>query len=478
MTDTDISRRVFLGGALAAIGGTALPFDLFATDGKPLVKLGVLSDIHIGGRKEAPKYLENALRWLDARGVEAILSPGDIAHSGRIYQMLEFAKVWHRVFPGNRNKAGRKIDLMISTGNHDAWEYKGDKYTDEWRTKELLTYKDNPVRFWDEQFGMKWDLVWRNEVNGVTFIGSQWPSLGPDLEGFMKTHGKEFDPNLPFFHCQHEHPLGTCHGSYGCGYDKGQTVRAFANSPNAVVFSGHSHCSVVDERAVWQGAFTSIGAGCVHEGGLAFTHDNCSAFWHPSHKKNIMKPLNDAANWGGDCEGGCFLFVEVYADRLVVHRRSSVWDLPMGPDWIVPIPAKGQGPFDFKIHAAKRSAPQFAPEAAVTVQVCPQGHDLEGVGHRNEPCVYVTFPAARPVDGCRVFDYVVTAKAAGKAVSTKMLFAAGGLLPPDKFDRPTECLFSLKELPAGKDVTFEIVPRECFGAAGRALASAPLTLPA
>ena len=474
MTETRLSRRTFLGGAATVFGGMALPFDLFATDGKPLLKLGVLSDIHIGGRKEAPQYLENALRWLAERGVEAVLSPGDIAHSGRIGEMLAFADIWHKVFPGNRAKDGRKIELLISTGNHDAWEHGWDKRPEEWRLAELLTYKGNPARIWEEQFGQKWDLVWRKEVNGLTFVGSQWPSLKPDLEGFMKAHGKEFDPKLPFFHCQHEHPLHTCHGAYACGCDKGQSVRALSPYPNAVAFSGHSHCSLVDERAVWQGAFTSIGAGCLHEGGLAFSYDNCSAFWHPSHKRNLMAPLNDPANWGGDCEGGCFLFVEVYADHLVLHRRSSRYDLPMGPDWVVPVPARVDGPFDFAKRAAKRSAPEFAADAVVKVTVCPKGHEMEGVAHRGEPCVYVTFPAAKPVGGCRVFDYLVIARSGGKDLKTLKIFAAGGVLPEEKSDRPGECLFSLADLPNGRDVTFAVVPRECFGRPGRPLVSAPV----
>jgi len=471
--DSDISRRAFLGGALATIGGTALPFDLFATDGKPLLKLGVMSDLHFGGRKEAPTYTENALRWLEARGVEAILSPGDIAHSGLISQFVDFTRVWQKVFPENRAKDGRRVQFMISTGNHDVWEYP--KRNEDWKRKNLLTYGANPVGIWKERFGLTWDLVWRHEVNGIRFIGSQFLSLKPDLEGYMKAHGKDFDPKMPFFYCQHCHPRGTCHGAYGdCSSDRGMAVRALSPFPNAVSFSGDSHCSLVDEKTVWQGAFTSIGAGCVHEGGMPFTHENCSAFWHPTFRQHLMRPLNDPQTWGGDCEGGCFLFVEVYADHLVLHRRSSVYDLPMGPDWVVPLPARTKGPFDFKLQAAKRSAPQFAAEAQVSTQVCPKGHALESDARRGEPCVYLSFPAARPVDGCRVFDYVVTVKSGGKVVTTKMFFAAGAMLPYARFDRPTECLFALKDLPSGQDVTFEIVPRECFGMPGRALVSAPL----
>lgn len=473
----EISRRVFLGGLLSAVGGMALPYDLYASSGAPLLRLGVISDVHIGGRAKAPILAENALRWLDARGVDAVLCPGDIAHLGRISQMMDFSKIWHKVFPGNKAKDGRRVQFMISTGNHDVWEYP--RQTEDWKRQNLLTYKDNPIKIWDEQFGLKWDLVWRQEVKGIAFIGSQWPTLGADPEGFMRLHGHEFDPGMPFFYCQHAHPQKTCHGRYGeCSSDRGLAARLFSKHPNAVVFSGDSHCSLVDERSVWQGTFTSIGSGCIHEGGLGLTYENCAPKWHPLFKQRMMKPLNDAEAWGGDCEGGCFLYVEVYADHLVLHRRSSVYDLPMGPAWIVPLPARQDGPFDFTLRAAKRHAPEFSDNARVMVQVCPNGHDLEGIGHRNEPCVYVAFPAARSIEGCRVFDYVVTARSHGKIYDSKLYFAAGAALPEAKAVRMTECLFALKGMPSGKDVTFEIVPRECFGMCGHPLFSDPITMPA
>ena len=115
----NISRREFAGGLLGAGGFWALKG--LADDGEPLLRFGVLSDIHIGGRKAAPVRLEFALKWLAARNVDAVLSPGDIAHSGLISEMERFASVWYRVFPGNRGPDGREVKLMISTGNHDAW---------------------------------------------------------------------------------------------------------------------------------------------------------------------------------------------------------------------------------------------------------------------------------------------------------------------------------------------------------------------
>ena len=111
-----ISRRGFVGGALAfgtcgvfssGFGETALPGD---GNGKAYsakaarLKFGVVSDIHIGGKPDAADQLEKVLRWFASENVDAVLCPGDIAHSGLIGELEKFAEVWHRVFPGNEER--------------------------------------------------------------------------------------------------------------------------------------------------------------------------------------------------------------------------------------------------------------------------------------------------------------------------------------------------------------------------------------
>ena len=68
----------------------------------PNLRFGVVSDIHIGGKSDAVEQLEKVLRWFASQNVDAVLCPGDIAHSGHIRELEAFADVWHRVFPGGR----------------------------------------------------------------------------------------------------------------------------------------------------------------------------------------------------------------------------------------------------------------------------------------------------------------------------------------------------------------------------------------
>jgi len=474
------TRKGFVCGALAfGVAGGRLSSGTAAARGDtrhPKMRFGVVSDIHIGGKPDAEQQLEIVLRWFYTKNVDAVLCPGDIAHSGLIDELEKFAAVWHKVFSGGCAADGRNVELMISMGNHDvdAWGGRWKGYTEEQMLAHRFFYKDNPGKTMQRLFGQKWELIWRREVKGYTFIGSQWSSLNPPIEAYMKENVSTFSSAKPFFYCQHAHPKGTCH-SGSSGVDHGESVRALTPFPNAVAITGHSHCAISDERTVWQGAFTSIGAGCLHEGFGGFEYDNVSAFWHANFRKNLMASLADPKPWGGDAKAGCCELMEVFDDHLVVHRQSVVFGLPIGPAWVVPIPARKDGPLDFAKQTARRktqgAVPQFAKDAKIAAKFCPHGHALESAAHKGEACFYVTFPRAKMVKGSRVFDYVVEAMSESGQSVTRKIIAAGFAYPEENADIPGECLFSAKELPIGKPIRFTVTPRDCFGLAGKPLAA-------
>mgnify|MGYP003333761658 CR=1 FL=1 len=126
-----LSRRGFIGGAAAAFGGLVLPADAFGTSGKPLLKLGVISDIHIGfgGIGPSKDLFLKELRWLGSQGVEAVIFPGDMADHGLISELEALADVWQTVFPNGCAADGRKVhgidsglNLLdaLGSGKHDA----------------------------------------------------------------------------------------------------------------------------------------------------------------------------------------------------------------------------------------------------------------------------------------------------------------------------------------------------------------------
>lgn len=433
---------------------------------------GVVSDIHIGYKPETSSFLENALRWLAAQNVDAVLCPGDLSHSGLISEIEEFATIWNRVFPSGCGPDGRKVELMLVTGNHDvdAWGGRWDGFSENELAEKRFWYGDNPEKTWLRLFGQKWETVWRREVKGFNFLGAQWQTINPPVEAFLTEVCPKLDPSKPFFYCQHSHPKNTCHGDYSDGDDGGEAVRALASFPNAVAISGHSHCAISDERAVWQETFTSIGAGCTFSPRLFIERPeyvNASVDWHSSWRNKTMARLSNTI--AGMDIGGCYEMVTVFSDHLVIHRRSAVLDEPIGPPWMVPLPARADGPLNFARRAAEGTPPQFPADAEVEVAFFPHGHEQEGPGHRGEPCIAVTFPYAEPVGGHRVFDYEIRAEAEGTKPVIRRIMAPGFAYPESYAHLPGTCLLSPGELPQAREIRFTTIPRDCFGNKGRGI---------
>jgi len=474
-----ISRRSFAGNVLAAFGGLILPANAFGEGGKPLLKLGVVSDIHLGSEStDLDQALEKALRYYDVAGADAVLVPGDTAHSGIITEMERFARIWSKLFPDDRASNGRKVELMMITGNHciDGWPGRWNGWSAEQLRTNRLNYGDNLKKTWERLFHQPFELMWRREVKGVTFVGAHWTSLNPPIEEYFRENARKFDPSMPFFYTQHAHPKDTCHGQYAIderGNDNGESVHALSSFSNAVAITGHSHCSLTDERTVWQGAFTSIGAGCLRCASYGYRHVNGSMPWHPTYKTNVMRPIPNRE------EGRNGLLIDVFRDHLVVHRRNFYFGElgePLGDDWCVPLPAAVDGPFDFRRRATKRLAPQFAPDAQVKVAYCKVAPPCAGVSFVGKPMVHVVFPAAKTVGGARVFDYDVKIVADGETLLTRPIMASGFALPEARSERPDECLFNPDEVPEGRDVVVVVIPKDCFGKTGRPLVSKPFRL--
>lgn len=466
----EMTRRGFVGGLAAAFGGLVLPADALGA-GAANLKFGVVSDVHIGADRSGHKAdtesrLEKALRWFDAQGVDAVMVPGDIAHSGKIGEIERFAAVWYRVFPNDRGADGRSVARLFVTGNHDleAWWLKGD---DAWRAANVFNFGENPQRVWQRLFHEDWQLVWKKTVKGYTFVGSQWPTKAakPPVEEWFRAHADELKGPKPFFYVQHAHPKGTC-GQNLISYDDGTSTRALSPFANAVAITGHSHQTLTDDSSVWQGAFTSVNAGCLRSGANDRWHSGYdSIFPHYSAKRklNRMVPLDGT-------EGGCGLLVEVFDSHLVIRRRSFADDAALGDDWCVALPPTDGGPYDPKRQKAESVGPEFAPGArleAVRCAVAPQ--EIAGPALAGKPCVWVKIPHPRTVrPGSRVYDFEVELRADGKGVLRRLVLANGFNVPEARADRMSSCLFGADEVPAAGEVTFAVTPRNAFGVAGRA----------
>ena len=451
-------------GGFKAIGAAA--------ESGALLKMGVLSDIHLRNPGDE-KALLRALEYFRDHGAESVLVAGDFADTGRIFQAKMLADAWYKVFPNDKLPDGRHVEKLFVYGNHCVigWTWDGTLKKDEARAKaEAIGFGDNRARIWDELFHEEYKPIWMKTVKGIPVIGTHWATdrnvIG--IEAFMKEHGGEIDPKLPFVYTQHAHPKDTCFGTWAWGHDDGRSTRALSPFPNAVAFSGHSHYTLTDERTVWQGAFTSINTASLKYASTDYAlreniGGNGSGFRGENRKHRMQQQST------GDGKQG--MLVSYYADHLAIERREFVYGESLGPDWVVPLPAANET-YSYAARAKRRTAPAFAADASVAVKTVPP-KDEKDFTH-----VELAFPAAQAVDGCRVYEYEVTAVLCEDDV--ELVQAQRRMMSPDYYRPATKLVdkvaftFAAEDLTAKGRYRFEVRPVECFGRKGEAICS-PLT---
>lgn len=453
------SRRNFLKTVLAA--GVAPYMRTFAAMGQPRLRMGVLSDIHIasnGGRGNPLSVFLRTLKWFDSMKVDGVVIAGDMADFGMVEQLKLVGKAWDDVFPDNRAADGRLVEKVFVTGNHDHHFYNHPAmkrlHPDANERYDLSIARDFNGA-WQSCFHEPYLPFSVKSVKGYNFVALHYAEKGlPEKMAKLKPR---LDPNLPFFYVQHTHLKDTCYGPWAYGHDDGTSTATLSMYPNCVAFSGHSHYSLVDERSVWQGAFTSIGTAslkyisplCGYENGVD----------EPGRTKEmpIVKKYN----------GKQGMLMEVFDDRIVLDRRSfsSEKPLKLGPDWVVPLPYATPGPFSFAVRKKEMPAPQFPKRAKASLSVV-DGANRKGENRRQVEVVFP--PAIHNAGTVRAFDYEIEFVATGGKALVRRVLSPAFNQPPEKEPRHVKCMFHIDELRTeGK---LFIYPRNSFGSRGAPIA--------
>ena len=495
-----VTRRWFIGGAASfgAFQGCRFAESPFGRSGVARLKLGVVSDIHVlaenTDRATAgnTRTFRRALSWFDGQGVDAVIVAGDMADAGLISQLQCVADAWNAVFPNGRSSLdGRKVERCFVYGNHD-WEgfiYNYRIFGVESKNLYRDHIRENGMkRTWEEVFEEEYQPIYRKDIKGYTFVGGHWDGAngsgldkGPDIADFFAAHGKTIDPRLPFFYFQHPVPKDTCYGSWSWGQDAGVSTRVLSGYSNVIAFSGHTHYSLLDERFIWQGAFTSIGAGSLRYAG------------NPSNETADRGGYENVPDWGNKREGSTprlmdFIsadtcrsgqLVSVYDDHVTLTRRDFLSGLDLGPDLVMPLPVAEEKPFAFVERAKKFPAPSFAVDAAIKVERGKRKFTKGGV--EQEVKVFnLIVPLAKQTFANRVYRYEVRAetKADAKVVLARHVLAPDYHLPLAK--APAEFTVPVPDgdLPATGEFRFVVVPLNCFGKAGEPIVTEYLSLSA
>lgn len=508
----NVSRRFFIGGAAAfgAFGGCKfLTAHDFRAGGKPNLKFGVVSDIHvrrIGGPevRGSTATFRHTLEWFRDQGVDAVMIAGDMADFGMVDELEAVADAWYGVFPDGKALDGRRVEKVFVLGNHDHHGflygngYAQRKYPDEAeRWKHVL--RADIKGHWQRIFHEDYSRFYRKDIKGYPFLGAHWDdgtgvetkhghgydAFGVGLKEFLDAKGGTLDPALPFFYVQHPHPKDTCYGSWAWGHDNGKVTATLSKFPNAVVFSGHSHYSLTDERSIWQGAFTSVGTSSLRYTGLEYDERPPSGYenspsggernaWRNAWRFDAPKMM---PRMGEECCQG--MLWSVYDDCIVVKRREFLTDLDLGDDWVMPLPAAESKPFAFAEHARTVSAPTFPTGAKVTVETIKArnrgGKSSDGketIAAVEKEAFKISVPPTAAGKTARLYALEFTAEAKDGTKKTKAVIANGFNQPLAHKDaqKGNHCVFAKDELPKGA-VRFSVVPLNCFQRRGTALVS-------
>ena len=121
-----MNRRNFLQRSASLMGAMCLDWPAFAKQiaqmGKPNVKIGIISDIHIR-HMDSVKTLHHTFEYFDEVGVDGVIIAGDMADWGFYSQLALVAETWYDVFPGDKGSDGRHVEKLFVYGNHDREGY-------------------------------------------------------------------------------------------------------------------------------------------------------------------------------------------------------------------------------------------------------------------------------------------------------------------------------------------------------------------
>ena len=451
----------------------------YAPTRKPNMTFGVVSDIHIriapDGKGMRPSHdcraFIQALEWFRDRKVDAVMVAGDLADTGLVPELEAVAAAWWKVFPGSKAPDGRHVERVFITGNHDwdAYCYDGGVfvsklYPDEAERNRNLLYKDLKGN-WERIMQEPYVPVYRKDVKGYSFIGAHWQDepCHPKCETAFRHVGRWFaenggklDPSKPFFYCQHAHLQNTVYGSWAWGHDSGETTAALAAFPNAVAFSGHSHYTLVDERSIWQGGFTSLGTASLRACAMPTDEFPDTGFengWGGQNAFKAMSPIGETSRQG--------MLVRVFDDCVAFTRYDFSENAVLGGDWVMPITAAKGKPFTFEGRKAKQTPPAFAADAEFVVKKVSATNrggrvKIKGVKKMvpQEPkdSVCMTFPRANAARTTRPFIYELTFSSLenAKGETVRRMLATNPFQSDDGYWRDTKtetCTICLDQLP-------------------------------
>ena len=318
---------------------------------KPLFTAGFMSDTHVDPSPGSCDRVRAAYEFFKSKGVSLIANLGDIADRHYPEAYRAYRQVRESVYP---DAASRPREVFL-WAHHDRTHFRGRENGDYTAAFEAA----KPI------LGIGHEQIDRFEMGGYTFlIFPQWIDKRLDVYEKNIAEACAANPGKPVFVLNHVPPADTTEGTRGC---RDRERRILDRYPQVVVFSGHTHGTLRDERLIWQKGFVNVNLGCLSR-------------WGGNFLGRVPPPVQV---W-------TVAYLEFYRDRLVVRRFSLKDGSEIGADdpWTIRW-GVDDGRYAPEVRAKGAPEPKF-PAGAVPAATA-DGDPMQSVN--------VTWPAGGPDRG-------------------------------------------------------------------------------
>ncbi|MBQ9511454.1 MAG: metallophosphoesterase [Clostridia bacterium] len=248
---------------------------------------GAISDIHLtDGGDDSEKKFRQALKTLSAfaeNGLDAVLCVGDLIDSRKESQIEKFKAIYE-------DELSYDVPLIYCLGDgHDEIWTEGDDAPQTFARIFGEEYFKKDVNMEMVKHGNRHCII-----NGCHIIALQPISRCPIRYGdktkawLKKTLEQINDENgkMPIIVITHPMIHNTCYGSCeGDEWDTEELTPILSDYEQIIVFGGHLHFPLIDERSIMQTEFTSVGCGAVRY--MAIEH--AYMFQHGYNVKNAYR---------------------------------------------------------------------------------------------------------------------------------------------------------------------------------------------
>lgn len=305
-------------------------------------RFAVISDLHLGGSDNNIEKTKRTFEILNdqSKPLDAIFIVGDLTDGGAAAQNETAAGLMSAISPA--------ISAYTLFGNHDWYYYYGNYFNTYFGdANKSLTIKGYPfILLSDDKADTKKTDV--NYYNAATLTF---------LKNALAKAAKDF-PNKPIFLYAHVPAQNTTYGSWGevGSYFYSQRLREILKDyEQVIVFTGHLHTPIGDERSIYQENFTSV-----NDGTIAYTTRI------PLSNGKVFNDLvgGNRPPQNNEVAEGLIIQVEENED-VTIQRWDFLRNNEIKTPWVVKAPHKKES-FVYTKDRTGGTAPYFGTTDAIT----------------------------------------------------------------------------------------------------------------